>query len=72
VFEKMFTPVCVRRTDSDMSLLFDTIKGRLRPQINKDIPDAIYQQDMVPPHFHNKGTTYIDDLPNSYIRYSMK
>jgi hypothetical protein len=38
------------------------------PQLHEDIPDAIYQQDRVPPQFHNKGTSYIGDLPKSFIR----
>lgn len=66
--EKKITPVCLCRTDRAISLLCDVIRGRLMPQLHDDIPDAIYQQDRVPPHLHNKGTTYIDELRKLFIR----
>lgn len=66
--KKCLRPFAYVEPDSGLSLLCDTIKGRLMPQQHEDIADAIYQQDRVPSYFHNTVTTYIDHLPYSYIR----
>jgi hypothetical protein len=65
--EKLYGPFSIESTVTGIIYL-EMLREWLMPQLQKDIPDLIYQQDGPPPHFHNEVRSFLDErLRNRWI-----
>ncbi|KAG8227447.1 hypothetical protein J437_LFUL011811 [Ladona fulva] len=57
--EKLYSRFFIEPTVTGFIYL-DMLSEWLMPQLQDDIPDRIYQQDSVPPYFHNEVKSYLN------------